>query len=221
MEEEVEEGEGRSREGLRRVTEGNAEIDMESHWVKMARMRQAVKDKKMKQGEDIGEVKRMLDGMKGRCGSCMAMGMESSHMLYQCREAESLAARKLYKEMKEKIRKTKVMEGFSGCSFCFVPQRWCDSWENRWEGGFQRRNGVWRCQYQEVVLGGLVAGVLQGGEAAAEEMGKGGEVEGFDMKQDREEMGYLGRRIEWGGLEASVLLREFWIIVKKYVWRWE
>lgn len=37
--------------------------------------------------------------------------------------------------MKKLIREWKVMKDFGGCRWCFVPQAWCNRWEEKEEGG--------------------------------------------------------------------------------------
>lgn len=105
------------------------------------------------------------------------------------------------------------MEKYGGCVECFVPQRWCGQWQEKSEedqrqGGYQRIAGK-GCQYKDIVLGGFAV-------AMAEEGGFGRQVlqrlqeAGYQADSNEENIRYLGRRIEWGGLEANRLLWEFW-----------
>jgi hypothetical protein len=121
--------------------------------------------------------------------------------------------------MKTKLRSGRVMSEYSGCMWCFCPQEWCDRWEERedMEGGFQRLEGVKRCKYEDMIVGGLVVGIWRDG--AREERFRGQLRErmrevGLDFEAETERMEYLGRRVEWGGVEGSNLLREYWRAVK-------
>jgi hypothetical protein len=163
-----------------------------------------------KEGLELEELEELLRRAKGRCANCVQEERDNDdHLLFSCREASSQEARKVYQRMKEKIRQGRTMEKYSGCMECFLPQAWCNQWEQReTDGGMYRRKVGVKCEFQDVVLSGFVVGVMDK-EGAMEGLRDRMAERGYDVKCEDEGLKYLGQKRIWGGLETSVLLREY------------
>jgi len=94
---------------------------------------------------------------------------------------------------------------------CFLPQAWCNQWEqSEREGGMYRRKVGEKCKFADVVLSGVVVGLER--KKVVDEMYGRMAAAGFDMRDESEALKYMGRKRRWGGLETSELLREFYLI---------
>ena len=67
-----------------------------------------------------------------------------------------------------------------------------------------------RCEFQEVVLSGFAVGLGQAGRF--EEMRRRMEEQGYDMREERDLLKYIGQKKIWGGLETSQLLKEYYLM---------
>lgn len=161
---------------------------------------------------ELEELEQQLQRARGKCASCVEFGIKPDNpSLFWCREESSEQFRRDYAETKEAIRQGRMMEAYSGCMECFLPQAWCNQWEqSEQEGGMYRRQVGEKCRFTDVVLSGVVVGL--GRKEMVEEMQGRMAAAGFDMSQETEALKYMGRRRRWGGLEASELLREFYLI---------
>lgn len=193
-----------------------------------------------------------LPAMRGLCPYCTRLDLTSNvHSLYWCHAPGSEEPKKVYNYFKTSLRQGRKMQPFSGCSFCFLPQEWCNRWEpteaNGLESGEEgdQRTGGWRlarghgtssCDFSDLILGELATGLVMNDgvginlrarieEAESlisqrlydEEEGRlhgGDKIVYFNRALDDDLFSYLGTRIQWGGLECSRLLQEFWEVIK-------
>ncbi|KAI4192651.1 MAG: hypothetical protein LQ350_008599 [Teloschistes chrysophthalmus] len=145
------------------------------------------------------EFREYLDGVQGRCPYCIRFGMEGDrHALYWCRQVGAQVAKQLYKDMKTAMRQFRAMEPFSGCVRCFAPQAWCERWVEREKMKMIRQAFQLDNKTQKRVLARF-------------------EEEGLQRESDLDHVRYLGRRIEWGGLETNILCRELATSIKQWV----
>jgi superfamily II DNA helicase RecQ len=179
------------------------------------RVRQRLVERRRQGVREMEEARQLLDRMRGRCAYCaLVRPGRALHSLYWCRTEGSDEAVGVYRRIKRQLRGGAGMEAFSGCSMCFVPQEWCERWEEKeWRGiegnetGWGERQGG-ECQYMDVVLGGFVVWMMQGHQrkAVEERMQK----MGLSGREEDEMVSYLRQRIEWGEMETSILFQEFW-----------
>ena len=168
--------------------------------------------------EDSREVKALkadLDDHQGQCPYCRRMKTEDVyHSLYRCRQTGSQPSRELYVEMRDNIRGHGALERYAGCYRCFVPQEWCNRWDRRSDMGDYEDRLVEQkdveCQYQDMVLGELAVRFRWDAEFARG-LVKRIKEGGFDAETNEGNVRYLGQRMEWGGVEASRLIWEYWM----------
>ncbi len=99
-------------------------------------------EQKREESKEAEELLRELEQMKGLCPVCTENGSDSNvHPIYYCQESSEAVAE--YQRMKKLIREWKTMEDFGGCRWCFVPQAWCNRWEENEseEGGWRLKAG--------------------------------------------------------------------------------
>jgi hypothetical protein len=85
------------------------------------------------------------------------MNSERAHSGLRCQEASAAGGKvaeayQLAICMETFLRRSKVLEEFTCCLDCFIPQELCDSWEeNEVEGGWKRGREK-QCQYEGVMV---------------------------------------------------------------------
>jgi superfamily II DNA helicase RecQ len=210
---------GREKEAeVRRLeteTERN-EIEWEERRIRMQLDRQRRQGRRgtermQEEGLELIELEGLLRRAKGRCASCVQEGVSNEeHVLFSCRESHSEKDKEEYERLKEAIRRGRTMEKYSGCMECFLPQAWCNQWEQSdGVGGMYRRKAGVKCDFQDVVLSGFIVGIRRK-EGAIERLRERMTGQGYDIERQEEVVKYLGQKRIWGGLETSVLLREYY-----------
>jgi superfamily II DNA/RNA helicase len=221
LEEEVEEVEQGLKEVEARIDggieAGEERVGRERRVMAIQRQQQEIsgrrgQERMQQEGLELEELEQYLRQARGKCRSCVRRGIRpDQHSLFWCREESSAEARQEYQALKEAIRQGRTMEVYSGCMECFLPQAWCQQWEqDEREGGMYRRQAGVRCQFPDVVLSEFVVGmaVKANQERIRERMAK----RGYDIEKREEMLKYIGQRRRWGGLESNELLREvYWI----------
>jgi hypothetical protein len=165
-----------------------------------------------REGIELEELEQQLAKGRGKCPSCVAEGIVANdHSLYRCQHPSSEQSRAFYAQKKNAIRQGQTMAKFSGCMGCFLPQAWCNQWEQseRRAGMYQRKKGGW-CAFEDVVLSGVVVGLrrVEVRRGMQQRMASAG----FDMRKAGDMEKYWGQRRCWGTLETSVLLQEFYLM---------
>jgi superfamily II DNA helicase RecQ len=189
----------------------------ETRTVMMQQQRQQIQGRRgqermQQEGVELEKLEQQLRRVQGKCPSCMQDGVVNHHhLLFRCQEENSEQSRKDYRALKEAIRKGRTMEKYSGCMDCFLPQEWCNQWEqSERQGGMYRRKAGVKCAFQDVVLSGFVVGL---GEAKRVEEVRGRMTkQGYDITKEEDVLKYIGQKRIWGGLETSQLLKEYYLI---------
>ena len=78
---------------------------------------------------------------------------------------------------------------------------------------YRRKVGV-RCAFEDVVLSGFV--VKMGDKKSADEFGERMRQRGLDVRKEHDVLKYVGQKRIWGGLEASELLREYYLLHREW-----
>ena len=102
----------------------------------------------------------------------------------------------------------KRMEDFAGCFFCGVPQALCGRWvADDGDGRRFRQVKGGRCQYKGTLVK-MYLGLMMGYRAEATEVMEAMMREdGVDGEDTSRWYVWLGRMIEWGGIQASKMCR--------------
>ena len=160
-------------------------------------------------GVEVGEFRRYLEYWVGRCPWCYWNGVIThTHTVDACRRNDGAIIHEISSEIRAEIQDKRLFESFSCCVWCGVPQAICERWQARAEGGLWEEVEGGQCQYIGVLVPAVVA-MLIGGEEGDEEVFRWMKDEGVEMG-DRNAVGaWLGRRVEWGRIEATRLCQVF------------
>jgi superfamily II DNA helicase RecQ/uncharacterized C2H2 Zn-finger protein len=154
---------------------------------------------------EVEWLRRQLQQWAGRCGICEAAGAgRSGHDLRGCWRAESRRA----KEMVKMVEETIEFERFSGCFWCGVPQAICNRWEDDGRGRYQRV-GNGNCQYEGVLVAGVVGLVFGYKNWIWERWKRRLEGFGVDFDSDEDFIRYLGKKRLVEAVESNHLAGEF------------
>lgn len=180
-----------------------------------------VQARRAEEGQEIYELRRMMEDWAGRCVVCKLRGAESEHGFWECRVggADWTEVRVEAARLASGLFKGRKLQEFSGCYRwgCGVPQAWCNSWEEaEGDGGsYVRKQGGWQCQFRGVLVEGsmglLAAGKELGGDEVIEELMSEAGVDSEDLQS---RYGWFGKKIRWGGIETNNLCRVFYILNK-------
>jgi hypothetical protein len=101
-------------------------------------------------------------------------------------------------------------ERYSCCYQCGVLQAICNRWKQVEEGaGWWKEDCNVECQYVGVLIAAVATMMIEGIPGAEEEIFQWMQAEGVDINQARDVHIWFGRRVEWGGIEASKLVQVF------------
>jgi superfamily II DNA helicase RecQ len=141
-----------------------------------------------------------------RCPWCVVRRQDGhGHSIEGCLHEGAHAIQEGIADMQEKVR----FEKFSCCFECHVPQAICQQWEPgegniRWERVAGRQ-----CQFMGVVMPAIISALYAEEQWVVGVMCDMAEKDGVDIQVDNAVYQWLGRRVEWGGVEASRLLQVF------------
>lgn len=163
---------------------------------------------RQQEGIEIEWLRRQLRRWAGRCGVCEAAGQgQSGHDIRRCWRIESKKAKEMVTLLEDKIK----FERYSGCFWCGVPQAICDRWEDNGQGRYQRASEG-TCQYEGVLIAGVVGLVFGYKDRVWERWQRRLEGAGVHLDSDDDFIGYLGKRQGADGIESNYLVGEFcWI----------
>jgi hypothetical protein len=161
---------------------------------------------------ESGEVERFRQQLESWAGCCVLCRLKGEKEKYHEREGCKYGETSEWEDMESAVRltedemfKKKRFERYACCYFCGIPQGICGRWRatDKDGGSFEGVVGK-RCQYKGV-LAKIYTGLLAWhGE-------EGGRVVRRALAQDNrrvvEVYEWLGKRIKWGGLEASNMCR--------------
>jgi len=188
------------------------EYDSQQH--KRLSIRVGRNEQKREKNKEAEELLRELEKMKGLCPMCTKNGSRSNvHPIFYCQESDEAVAK--YQKMKKLIREWKTMKNFGDCIWCFVPQAWCNRWEEneKEEGGWRLKARETNCKYTDMMLGWFLIFVQD--ESFAEGLSNRMRERELNVNDQKEVLRYLGRRKKWGGLETWEILGEYWQGVKE------
>jgi superfamily II DNA helicase RecQ len=159
--------------------------------------------------EEAWEVQKLeayLERWVSQCPLCVMHSRDGhGHSIADCSHEGARAVREAIQVLQEEVR----FEKFSCCFYCHVPQAICQ----RWEPGDEQIRWVQvpqqRCQFPGVVMPAIISALHVKEQCVVQVMGEMADQEGFDHQVPGAIYPWLGRRVEWGGVEASRLLQVF------------
>jgi superfamily II DNA helicase RecQ len=170
--------------------------------------RQTFMQQRQQEFNDVEWLRRQLAWWTNRCGICEAAGNgQSEHDVRRCWRPESRDVRDAIKTVEEQIK----FESYSGCFWCGVPQEICNRWERNSQGRYQRAKDG-QCQYQGVVVAGLMGVVLGRVEVGERWSIRLAELGVKDLGSGETLVQYLGKKRALETVESNNLVGEFcWV----------
>jgi hypothetical protein len=217
---------GFSAAGAQAITEADR-TEFQAQQVQRWQQRDRIEVQNRQEGFEVQDVRNKLDRWMGKCpicyiDQCQGGQVNAQHSLEECPDKAQADV------MEEVMALGKIMfEPYAACYECGVSQQICSRWRVMREGNhrFQRVAGR-ACQYKgvvrAVVAAMIVAGplkvveqhIFQKMQAVGMRGPEGGRWDKKDRKQVREAMlKWLGKRVQWGFMESSVLLQVFYRVV--------
>ena len=169
-----------------------------------------------RQYEEVEYFRQQVESWATCCIVCRAStGGVDDHAREACpfrdkRIWESLRERQ--ERVREEMFKKKRLARHAGCFQCGMPQAICGRWIGRGEDGGVLEERRQRCTYDGVLVQ-MFTGLIY--RCGLEVMREVREEAGFGRDKEGEFFVWLGRRVEWGGIEASEMCRVCVLIGKR------
>ena len=169
-----------------------------------------------RQYEEVEYFRQQVESWATCCIVCRAStGGVDDHAREACpfrdmRIWESLRERQ--ERVREEMFKKKRLARHAGCFQCGMPQAICGRWIGRGEDGGVLEERRQRCTYDGVLVQMFTGLVYRCGLEVMREVR---EEAGFGRDKEGEFFVWLGRRVEWGGIEASEMCRVCVLIGKR------
>lgn len=171
---------------------------------------------------EVRQFREQLDQWVDRCPLChLHQRREQQHRLEDCHDPEIEMVLASVHAMTTEMHEKRRFAPFSCCHTCGVPQVICQRWvEREGEGGFKEDpNG--RCQYPHVIIP-VVAVIFQAAKhIETDTVYKWIKEDRVDSSIVEERFRWFGRKIKWGGIEASNLCRVFYRFICMVGLEWE
>ena len=174
----------------------------------------AVQQKEKQEIYEVEELERELERFSKRCVYCYVCKYTSTdHLIAQCTAPGVQGVRKWVDEFIGSVQQKRSMERFSCCLHCYIPQAICEHWkhkEDKEERGRWEEDNSQECQYPDVIVPAFWSMMMVRGQAALDWLYEWAERDGYDIRDDTEsERQWLGKKVEWGGIEGNNLIRAF------------
>ncbi len=150
-----------------------------------------------------------LDKWGRQCALCLVEWKEDAgtHVFAECSKEEAHQAKQSCAEL-EKIR----YEVYSCCFFCGTPQEICKRWEEGNDGCWKMVKGV-DCQYSGVIIPAVVAILGASDEDKwGQRLKEWGSEDDVDVMNGEKVRQWFGRRIRFGNMEATQLVKIFYML---------
>ncbi|KAK1957244.1 hypothetical protein LY78DRAFT_592745 [Colletotrichum sublineola] len=197
---------GEAEDDSRAAFERSRQVQQFEQWEAKQERRQA--------GEETERFRGWLGRWAGQCMYCGIRGRQGrEHAFGDCPgqgEEEWGWTEKVRREMEEAMFGKRRMEEYSCCFDCGLPQAWCRGWKASDEdGGRFSRSEEGGCQHGGVVVEMFAAAAIRVGEEVYKDTVEAmRRADGIEKAASEEEVyQWFGRRITWGGVEASTLCR--------------
>jgi hypothetical protein len=143
----------------------------------------------MEAAEELSELEKTLNRLVGRCVYCVYHGLgDEEHVLAECEEEWGQRVWEVYSESKKKIRYAR----YAACWGCGCAQ---------WLCGAYLQGGDKQCKYADIVLAGVVVGVMDKTERRGRE--RVFKVAEREFEEENELLTWLGGMGGIRGKQAS------------------
>jgi superfamily II DNA helicase RecQ len=160
---------------------------------------------------EVSQFRQQLEQWVGRCPLCHLQGRkEQQHRLEDCQHPEVNAVLEAVTAMATEMQAKKRFAPLSCCYTCGVPQVICQRWKQQQEQGWFEEDLTVRCQYPRVVVP-VVAVILRAWHSNDTDVMHAWMKEDMvDTTIEEERFKWFGRKVIWGGIEATNLCKVFY-----------
>jgi hypothetical protein len=188
-----------------------AKQDRERLWI-----RKQVQSREQHERADIAVWEQWLRRLIGVCPCYISQqGYWGGHSIKNCTVVGANTVRQNCQRFVETAEKKRLMERFGCCFQCFAPQAICERWEQKEEGGRWVENRNRKCQLSGIFVAAFYSVWLKGGDKVTERIREWGEQEGVDIMDDESVIWWLGRKVEYGGMEMNRMAQIMEILVRE------
>jgi hypothetical protein len=113
--------------------------------------------------------------------------------------------------MQKEIKGKRLFEKFGCCTWCGVPQAICEKWKQKEDVGWWEEVKGGHCQYEGVLVAAIIT-MLIGGEEGDEAVFRLFAEHDVDIEDQTSVCRWFGRRVEWGGIEATRMVQVFHLL---------
>ena len=189
-----------------------ARQDRERRWIQ--------KQVQSRQQQEIAQVaawEGWLQRLIGVCPWCYInrQGYWGGHSIKNCTVVGANTVRQNCQRFIEMAEKKRLMERFGCCFQCFAPQAICERWEQKEEGGRWVENRNKKCQLDRIFVAAFYSAWLKGGGEVTERIQEQAEQEGVDTTDDESMIWWLGRKVEYGGMEMNRMAQIMEMLVRE------
>jgi superfamily II DNA helicase RecQ len=177
----------------------------ELDWVQQSRERRFIRTQALQETREVAQEqedqRQAITNLFHICLLCFVT-LRQRHAISACDHV----LRTQWNEQVRMIRSTIRFDRYAACWACGFPQAWCGKFEQREGGWFPTKSG--HCQYPGLVFEAAAIflweheGIKVVREAALKRIGV------RVLSDSGEVVRRLGRKIQWNGVEGSVLIRE-------------
>jgi len=110
--------------------------------------------------------------------------------------------------MQKEIKDKRLFEKSGCCRWCGVRQGICEKWKQKEDVDWWEEVKGGRCQYEGVLVPAIIT-MLIGGEDGDEGVFQLIKEHDVNMQDQTSVCRWFGRRVEWGGMEATRMVQVF------------
>jgi len=205
-------------EGSEAVSDpGQDDIEFEQQQSQRSWIDFHVREVNQEEAYAVEELERQFRRFQQRCAFCYAQGKTGSggHRLADCSIGQASQVRVYCREFITAVRKKKTIEEYSCCLYCYVPQAICQHWKAKGEGGRWEKDPTKDCQFKGVIIEGFWSMVFIWGERGVREwLKEWSRQDGYDIDDDEGRLRWLGKKVEWGGIEVNKVVQAFSLMAR-------
>ena len=182
--------------------------EQERRWVGVQ-----VAKRRRQEGVEVRELGEQLDEWYRVCPWCHWQGYSRGieHRIQDCRYQEAGEIYKISQGIQKEITSKRLFEKLGCCTWCGVPQAICEKWKQKEDMGWWEEIKGGRCQYEGVLVPAIIT-MLIGGEDGDEGVFQLLEEHDVDIQDQTSVCRWFGRRVEWGGIEATRMVQVFHLL---------
>jgi superfamily II DNA helicase RecQ len=176
-----------------------------------------VREQRRDEAFEVQELGRQLQRFKNRCTWCFINGHVENrqHRFEDCSMYGASQVQSSCSTFSKTVQDKRTMEAYSCCYHCYVPQDICQHWKSTKKGGRWEVDKTKSCQFPNVIVPAFWSLLLKGLEETMEWLREWATQDGFNIDDDIQCLKWLGKKVEWGGIEGNKFHQAFLGMAKR------